>query len=217
MRKFILSKQPIPRSIVGCHLIVFRFYTLGLLALTIACDAEPQPAPTPTGTAVAYDGAHVIIGDRSDPISVATIIVDNGTIVDIGRQGDVSTPTGATIVDLSGKTVMPALVNLHGHVGFQRGLTYDAANYTQENIVDHLNQYAYHGVGVIVSLGTDAGDLWQDISRDQEAGRLGGTRLQTAAREARPGANTRASSPTNTQVVDIGTLLIPLNTSSTRA
>ena len=170
-----------------------RLSLLLVLLTCYACAAEP-PVETPApSSAVVFDGAYVITGDGSDPIAAATVVVDDGVITDIGSQGSVTTPTGATVVDLAGQTMMPALVNLHGHVGFQRGLTYDAANYTRDNIVDHLNRYAYYGVGVIVSLGTDVGDVWQNIARDQAAGSLGGARLWTAGRglaapNAGPGA-----------------------------
>ena len=91
-------------------------------------------------------------------------------------------PAGAARVDVSGKTIVPALVNLHGHVGYQRGSTYEATNYTRENILDHLDRYAYYGVGTVVSLGTDAGEIADQIRADQAAGRLGGTLLHHAGR-----------------------------------
>ncbi len=144
-------------------------------------------------TAVLYEGARLIPGDRSAPIETSAFIVDGGVMTEVGRQGELAQGDGGARVDLTGKTVIPALVNLHGHVGFQQGLTYDAANYTRDNVVDHLERYAFFGVGVIVSLGTDAGELWIDIQRDQEAGTLDGARLFTAGRglaapNAGPGA-----------------------------
>ena len=91
-------------------------------------------------------------------------------------------------------TIMPALVNLHGHVGFQKGLTYEEANYTRDNILDHLNRYAFHGIGVIVSMGTDAGPTWREIQNDQLSKSLSGTRLETAGRGlAAPNAGPGAS------------------------
>jgi len=90
---------------------------------------------------------------------------------------------------------MPTLVDLHGHIGFVDDLSFDNAHYTRENITDQLNRYAYHGVGVIVSLGTDPGDLAFEIQSDQQAGTAGGARLHTAFRgiarpDAGPGAPT---------------------------
>lgn len=158
---------------------------LGALLLAAGCGGGPA-ANTPAGaeavTAIVYSGARLIPGDGAAPVGRGALVVDGGVIIDAGPADAVTVPAGAHVVDLSGRTVIPALVNLHGHVGFQRGLTYDATNYTRDNIEDHLQRYAYHGVGVIVSMGTDAGDLWRDIQSDQAAGRTSGARLFTAGR-----------------------------------
>ncbi len=153
--------------------------------LLAACAGEPAADPavgSASTTAVVYNGARLIPGDSGAPIEAGALVVDEGVIIAAGPADMVTVPDGAPVVDLSGRTVIPALVNLHGHVGFQRGLTYEAANYTRENVEDHLQRYAYHGVGVIVSLGTDAGELWREIQRDQAAARIGGARLFTAGR-----------------------------------
>jgi imidazolonepropionase-like amidohydrolase len=139
------------------------------------------PAGSQAGATI-FEGARVITGDGSPPIERAAFVVQDGRIVAVGPQGEVSPPTGSTRVNLAGKTVMPALVNLHGHVGFQRSWSYVAANYTRDNIADHLNRYAYYGVGTVVSLGTDAGEIPRAIARDQRAGSLGGAWLRHAGR-----------------------------------
>ena len=163
-------------------------------ASVAGCAGDSPESAAPASSAVVYDGATLIDGTGLPATEAARLVVDQGAVVAVGPQAEIEMPSGATVVDLSDKTVMPALVNLHGHVGFQRGLTYDAANYTRENVVDHLNRYAYYGVGVIVSLGTDAGDVWSGIRRDQEAGNLGGARLFTAGRGlARPNAGPGAA------------------------
>ena len=158
------------------------------------CAGEPQDSAPRASTAVVYDGARLIDGTGAPAVEAARLVVDQGVVTAAGPSDAIEAPPGAAVVDLAGKTIVPALVNLHGHVGFQRGLTYDAANYTRENVIDHLQRYAYHGVGVIVSLGTDAGEVWTDIRRDQEAGALGGARLFTAGRGlARPNAGPGAA------------------------
>lgn len=164
-----------------------------LFALAAGCGGGAPEAPV--GTAVAYSGATLITGDGGPPLGGGVLVVDEGRIVAAGLAADVTVPDDATVVDLAGKTVMPALVDLHGHVGFQRGLDYDHANYTRENVLDQLDRYAYHGVGTIVSMGTDPGDLAFDVRAEQEAGALGGARLRTAFRgiarpDAGPGAAT---------------------------
>ena len=74
-----------------------------------------------------------------------------------------------------------------------RVIGYDPANYTPATRTDHLDRYAYYGVGTILSRGTDAGSLAFEIRREQERGLLGGARLLTAgqglgALSAGPGA-----------------------------
>ena len=159
----------------------------GLALVLAACGVSPPEEPT--STVVAYEGATLITGDGGPPLGGGVLVVDQGVITDVGLAANVTIPEGATVVDLTGKTVMPTLVDLHGHVGFVDGLSFDSANYTRENIVDQLRRYAYHGVGAIVSMGTDPGELAFEIQADQQAGTLGGARLHTAFRGiARPNA-----------------------------
>ena len=166
---------------------------VGLTLTGVACTG---PAPeAPVSSVVAYEGATLITGGGGAPIGGGVLVVDQGVITDVGLAANVTIPEGATVVDLTGKTVMPTLVDLHGHVGFVDGLSFDNANYTRETLVDQLNRYAYHGVGTIVSLGTDPGELAFEIQAEQNAGTLGGARLHTAFRgiarpDAGPGAPT---------------------------
>lgn len=170
------------------------FTAVVILALASSCGSEPQPTnPVPASSARLYEGAFFIAGDDREPIADSAFLVDDGLVMAIGRRGELGLPRGAARVDLTGKTVMPMLVSYHGHVGYQRGLSYEAENYTRANIIDHLNRYAYYGVGAILSLGTDAGSVAFDIRADQARGALGGARLLTAGRglaapDAGPGA-----------------------------
>ena len=164
-------------------------FTLFVLLILSAVPAQGQPA----GDAVLYEGARFIPGDGSAVIEDSAFVVERGVITRIGRKGWLSAGGGVRHVDLDGKTVMPALVNAHGHPGFQKGLTYAAANYTRENIIDDLNRALYFGVAVVMSQGIEKGDIAFQIRADQEAGKLGGARLLVAGRgigapNAGPGA-----------------------------
>ena len=86
---------------------------------------------------------------------------------------------GTVRVDLAGKTVIPALINAHGHVGFQQDVSFEKANYTRENIINQLKQYAYYGVGAVMTAGTDAGDVSYEL-RDRPV--AGAALLRTAGR-----------------------------------
>src|SRR6266404_4845136 len=75
--------------------------------------------------------------------------------------GQAPRPAGAARVDLTDKTVMPAIVDAHGHPGFLDAVTgqLSKANFTRENYIDHLERYAYHGIAATISTGTDMGEL----------------------------------------------------------
>jgi len=165
---------------------------VALLAIACAASTMARQAPPPA-SGVLFEGALVIPGDGGAPQSNAAFLVEQGTIRRVGRRGEVQAPPGAERVDLSGKVVMPALVNAHGHPGFQKGLTFSRENYTRENVLTDLNRAAYFGVGVVMAQGIDPGDVVYEIRRDQARGAVGGARLLTAGRgigapNAGPGA-----------------------------
>jgi imidazolonepropionase-like amidohydrolase len=100
-----------------------------------------------------FEGARLITGDGS-VIEDSMFVVENTRFTRVGRRGDVQAPAGAVRVDLTGKTVMPGKVDLHGHIGFQH--VYDGTMakeyYTRENLIDHLERLAYHGISAVVSI-----------------------------------------------------------------
>jgi imidazolonepropionase-like amidohydrolase len=123
-----------------------------LSAVLIVSALVITPAQTPDGVQ-AFTGARVIDGTSGAPIANATIIVRDGRIVSIGPAGRVMIPAGARRVDLAGKTIIPGLVNAHGHVGDTSGL--EANHYSAENVARDLKLYAAYGVTTVVSLGGD--------------------------------------------------------------
>jgi imidazolonepropionase-like amidohydrolase len=120
-----------------------------------------------------FEGARLITGDGSAPLENSAFIVTGNAFTQVGRRDELRIPAGAVRVDLTGKTVMPALIDLHGHIGFQNVVegTMSKAFYTRENLIDHLERLAYNGVGATVSIGDleDRSDLhggrtnWGDV------------------------------------------------------
>ena len=134
-----------------------------LLAVVFtACSGEPS------GNVTVFEGARLIVGDLGAPIEDSVFLVENGRFLAAGRRGDVEAPSGAIRVDLTGKTVMPAIVDAHKHLAG-----------TREALVDQLQHLAYYGVGAAISLGQDAGDLAFEV---REEAIPGAARLLTAGR-----------------------------------
>jgi hypothetical protein len=109
--------------------------------------------------ATLFEGARLITGDGRSPIENAAFLVQNGRFTRVGRKGEIQAPAGAARVELTGKTVIPALIDGHSHIGYMRNLTSGAQNYTRENILDHMRRFAYFGVAASQSMGTDFGEM----------------------------------------------------------
>ena len=119
-----------------------------LAALALASPPGTLAQTSAQPGAVLYTGARLITGDAGPAVEDGALLVENGRITAVGRARDVKAPKGATVVTLAGKTVIPTLVDTHTH-----------ASPTREGIVDDLQRRAYMGVGAMMSLGTDKGDL----------------------------------------------------------
>ena len=154
-------------------------WILSVLLLVVG-SLLPSSARQPTpSSATLFVGARLITdGDRA-PIENSAFLVQDDRIVQIGTPNNIQAPAGAVRVDLSGKTVIPAIVNAHGHVGFQKDTSFDKANYSRESIINQLKQYAYYGTGAVMTAGTDLGDVSYEI-RDNPV--PGAALLRTAGR-----------------------------------
>lgn len=151
----------------GDSRILATFSSMMLLTLVVLTGCGDPDAGGGTDATV-FEGARLIIGDGSEAIEDAVFIVENDRFTQVGSKADVEVPSGATRVDLGGKTVMPALVNAHVHLAPER-----------EARTDQVQHMAYYGAGAVLSLGLDTGDvpfemrneLVADGARSQSAGR----------------------------------------------
>ena len=129
-------------------------------------------AQAPSGV-TAYEGARLIVGDGRRAIEDSVFLVQNGQFLAAGKKGSLKIPAGAAHVNLTGKTVMPAMVDLHGHLGYQNvpAGTMSKETFTRENLIDHLQRLAYYGIGAVVDVAslTDRSDMhggrtnWGDV------------------------------------------------------
>ncbi len=121
----------------------------------VSCGAAP-PEPTPGLTA--FVGARLIVGTEGSGsvIEDGTIVVRNGRIEAAGASDSVMAPADAEqVIDVGGKTIIPGLINAHGHVNNVRGLEADPSFYTEDHVENQLGLYARYGVTTVFSLGGD--------------------------------------------------------------
>jgi imidazolonepropionase-like amidohydrolase len=135
--------------------------------------------------AILLDNARLIIGD-GNVLEQASILIDDGVISAVGSGDELRGP-GTEVVDLSGKTVMPALIDGHAHLGYQGGETWGAENYGRDNLIDNLQRYAYYGFGAVFSAGSDPAELLLELQAQQQQREFLGARLLFAAGMAPPG------------------------------
>src|SRR5580765_4189713 len=115
------------------------------LTSVLALAATLVLAVSPAQSQTLYEGARLITGDGG-VIENSAFVVRNAQFGQVGRKGEVPLPAGGTRVDLTGRTVMPAIVDAHVHMGYRKGLDFSTNNYTPENLTDILQRFAYYGV-----------------------------------------------------------------------
>jgi imidazolonepropionase-like amidohydrolase len=139
MRNMTISPlQSIGRTVQ--ILLVAGYLTLP--ATTIAADGSDNFK--------AFVGARIIDGTGKPAMEKATILVKNGRIAAVGRS--VKVPAGTQQIDVSGKTIIPGLINAHGHV----------------NDISQLGLYARYGVTTVLSLGGDKEIQFRDQTRSEQ-------------------------------------------------
>jgi imidazolonepropionase-like amidohydrolase len=118
------------------------------------------------------DGARILDGNGGTPIESGRLVMQDGRITAVGSQAAVTIPPGAARVDATGKTIMPAMINVHAHMGYEGYNNWGAHNHTALNLVDHLQREAYYGVAVATSVGSSPVALSLQFQRDQQAGKF---------------------------------------------
>ncbi|MBI3502510.1 MAG: PD40 domain-containing protein [Bacteroidetes bacterium] len=97
---------------------VLKMDTVGI-KVNLVLDSDK-----PKGT-IAFTGARIItMNNGSDVIENGTIIVTDNKITDIGAADKVQIPAGAKVMDVTGKTIMPGMIDVHAHLWtFRQGLS----------------------------------------------------------------------------------------------
>ena len=124
------------------------FVGLLLIAPFLVAGCSDQGENSDAASVTVFEGVRVIVGDGSDPIEDGALVVQDDRVTQVGGRGEIQVPDGAVRVDLTGKTVMPAIINSHMHLGA-----------TREELVGQLEHNAYYGVGSVLSLGLDSSEV----------------------------------------------------------
>jgi imidazolonepropionase-like amidohydrolase len=139
--------------------------TLGVGLVHAGLSHNRSLAQGQNSGAVALTGARVIDGTGRPPLEQATIIIIGGKIQEVGPAASVKVPAGATRVDVAGKTIVPGLINAHGHVDAAR----DSPTPVREQLLAQLRIYAEYGVTTAYSLGSGPNDAEEGLKlRDQQ-------------------------------------------------
>ena len=143
----------------------FRFAIAAAMVCAAGLGIHPsvhgQQTARPQENVTVFDGARLIIGDSSPTIERGALVVQGRQITAIGPSGQVRIPAGATRVDLTGKTLIPAIVDTHSHLGYFDEVTNkeEVDHFTRERVLDHLDRFAYTGHALTYSLGSDTPDF----------------------------------------------------------
>ena len=121
----------------------------------------------------------LIDGTGSAARQHVNLLLEGDHIADIS-MGNPKPSADIQVKDYSGKTIMPALICAHAHVGVLKGTKIGAANYTRENLLRQLRRYEQYGVGALLCMGTDRPLIFDGFRDSSEAGELPGARLYSA-------------------------------------
>jgi len=127
--------------------------------VAIAAWSVTALGQTPTPAVTVFEGARVIVGDGRAPIENALLVVNGARFVQVGRAAEVRVPAGAMRVNLSGKTVMPAMIDTHTHL-----------SQTRDKLIEDLRRRAYFGIGAAMSLGQDTTDVSYQVRAETMPG-----------------------------------------------
>jgi imidazolonepropionase-like amidohydrolase len=133
------------------------FPAIGVICLIASASAQTT----------AYTHATIIDGSGGAPVADGTLLVTNGRIAGIGPSAKIKARAGAQVVDLTGQTIMPGIINLHSHIG--------------ENTAGRIRTYAKYGVTSTAGLGGDGEEVLK-IRAAQRDGDVEGARVYTVQR-----------------------------------
>lgn len=77
---------------------------------------EARQAPAARSSKLALVGGMLLDGYEAGPIHHAAVLIEGERIVKVGRAAEMTIPPDYTVVDTSGRTMLPGMIELHGHL-----------------------------------------------------------------------------------------------------
>jgi len=142
---------------------------VAVAGVAIATSSAQQPSGS-----LALVGARVIDGTGAAPIAHATLLVSNGLVERVGPSASLKIPDGVMRISGDGKTIIPGLINAHGHLG-----NGDRSLPLYDQIIQQLRTYRRFGVTTVYALGDDGKESVR-VSEENERGPLDRARLYAA-------------------------------------
>jgi imidazolonepropionase-like amidohydrolase len=165
-----------------------KAFLIAVASLVATCFATAQQltpgpiaqeqAPGPNARVILLNNVTIIDGTDSGPQSHVTLIIKAGRIDRIAR-GKIAVPNDAIQIDMTGKYLMPAIIDCHSHVGNLKGTTTSGDNYTPDNVRNQLRRFQDFGITAILSMGTEQ-PIGVSIRDSSKAGLIPGATLYSA-------------------------------------
>jgi Rieske Fe-S protein len=124
----------------------WNMHGLKLGAMVAALLAASLPA---WGETTVLKNVTVIDGTGAAPMPASAIVMTDGKIAWVGPVASLKAPKDAKVRDMSGKFVMPGIIDSHVHVGMMHDVTQDEKYETPENVQADLKTYAAYGVTAV--------------------------------------------------------------------
>lgn len=166
-----------------------RGWAIGLVAAALWLglfegrgDAQQARGPAAGGRRLALVGGMLLDGYEVPPLHHAAVLIEGNRIVWVGRAAEAKIPPDALVIDTSGRTMLPGLLDLHvhlmilGHGDYNRWFPWIAKHGVERVMEISAKQLLQAGVTTAVDL---AGPLKESLSvRDRIArGEIPGPRM----------------------------------------
>ncbi len=150
----------VPRGRLGSAGLPFAIPCLSTAFLAPALLATPPCDSSVSGSAPALlRGGLLIDGSAGPPRPGTDILISGGRIVRIGPTGSFEAPERTRVFDVSGKTVVPGIINLRGLAGLVISPEGQGEPFSRSEILAQLQTYSAYGVTTTTTLGPDSAVL----------------------------------------------------------